>query len=84
LTTDQPPLRAVVDGYGIGLAVPRRGADPHDVAAKIRLLAGNVELFRRNLQKFCNDHCWADEAAELVMIVSGPKPAAERRLRKAG
>lgn len=72
LATDQPPLRAAVEQYGIGLTITAGEKDPAVAAARILELVDHLDLHRQALKRFCDDHRWADETKRLISAVKGP------------
>jgi len=68
LSTDQPPLRAMVDTYGIGELVGRQ-ADGRELAQCVMGLARKLPRYRQQLAAFLEAHRWEDEAARLRLAL---------------
>jgi glycosyltransferase involved in cell wall biosynthesis len=61
VATSQPPLRRLVESYGIGRLVGEHDS-PEEVAAVIREVAENKARYTEALLRFLQDHKWEDEA----------------------
>lgn len=68
VSSNQPPLKRMVEAYGLGELVDE-SADPQHVAVAIQQVAENKELFTSALVRFLNDHKWDDEASILAKDV---------------
>jgi glycosyltransferase involved in cell wall biosynthesis len=70
VATDQPPLRRLVGGYGIGELVSER-QDAGELAAVIQKVVENKAEFTKALPRFLQDHRWEDEATRVRAALSG-------------
>lgn len=61
VATDQPPLRRLVESYGIGALVSEKDS-PQQIAAHIQEVAQNRVEYARGLRNLLEDHRWEDEA----------------------
>jgi len=70
VTTGQPLLQSLLERYKIG-AVCRRNAHTTttEAARTILSVVDSLAAYRRNLQRFLNDHQWTDEAKKLLNAV---------------
>lgn len=64
IATGQPPLRALVERYGIGLLIGR-DERPEDVARLVAALFDDIGSFRAPLADFVGAHRWEDEATRV-------------------
>jgi glycosyltransferase involved in cell wall biosynthesis len=84
VATDQPPLRAAVKQYGIGVTVASKAAQmPAALAVAIAHVANDLSRFRAGLPRFLADHRWATEAERLVAGVASVSPVAASPARRA-
>lgn len=74
LVTGQPPLRAVVETFGIGRIVSRAAEgsspSPESIALEARMLAANLDTYKAHLGPFLAANTWEDEQETLVAAVS--------------
>jgi len=71
VTTDQPPLRRIVDNYGIGVCVTEADG-PEAIAAAIHTVAQRGrESFAAALKRFCSEHQWQAEAKRVAEELRG-------------
>lgn len=61
VATNQPPLRRLVESYGIGKLVGEHDS-PEQIAEAIRAVAENKRAYVRSLTYFLSDHRWENEA----------------------
>jgi len=64
VSTDQPPLKALVEEYGIG-AVVARGDSPASIATILRRIADNKVSFTDHLARFVANNRWEDEVSRV-------------------
>jgi len=69
--TPQPPLKAIVDEYRVGVICDCEGDRGAERAAKAVLsVADDLDTYRANLKRFVEDHQWSAEGQRLVEAVS--------------
>lgn len=64
IATDQPPLKASVSEYEIGVVIAR-DATPAEIAGALEHLIEYHEDYRANLPRFIEAHRWEDEVARV-------------------
>jgi len=64
VATEQPPLKAMVERYGIGELLGRDDG-PMEVADALRNVAEHKEWYCERLPDFLSAHTWQDEAARV-------------------
>lgn len=75
VATAQPPLRSMVEGYGIGQVV-EAAATAQEAAVAMLRIAEELESFRSRLRAFLEDHDWSRERLvlrEAVRSLSAPE-----------
>jgi glycosyltransferase involved in cell wall biosynthesis len=60
VATDQPPLRRLVENYGIGRLIGEHDS-PEQIAEVIREVAENKKTYVKALTRFLTDHRWEEE-----------------------
>ena len=60
VATDQPPLRRLLENYGIGRLIGEHDS-PEQIAEVIREVAENKKTYVKALTRFLTDHRWEEE-----------------------
>lgn len=69
VATNQPPLRRLVESYGIGRLIGERDS-VEEVARAIREVAENKSQYVKALTRFLKDHRWEDEAERVRAAIA--------------
>ncbi|MBA7497326.1 hypothetical protein ES704_00054 [subsurface metagenome] len=70
VTTNQPPLREIVEKYGIGELISEHDG-PDWIAVLIQKVVENRVIYKKALPRFLEDHRWKDEAGRVRAAVDG-------------
>lgn len=69
VATNQPPLRRLVESYGIGKLVGEHDT-PEQIAGLIKEVAKNKAEYAKALARFLEDHRWEDEAERVRAAIA--------------
>jgi len=68
IATDQPPLKAMISKYEIGITIARNDS-PADIAAGLESLVSHREYYCANLPRFVDAHRWEDEVIRVRQAI---------------
>ncbi|MBA7581839.1 hypothetical protein ES708_23750 [subsurface metagenome] len=79
VTTNQPPLRKIVEKYGIGELISEYDR-PERISVLIQKVVENRDIYKKALPLFLEDHPWKDEADRVRDAINGIMNVSRRTL----